>query len=513
MSAFTKSINPARFSRVAADEWAADRQLPGRQISLSRLGVQPGQNVGAVINYELQNNPPGIAITVPPCGGNDYTDSWLLEEPLVGQDAFTILGEGNRENCVLMRPGTNLALSMVGGAAGTSDPAILSNIFIRSVTLHGGGRGYDFWEMLNCGLCGFENLLVIGVAGGTTGGRILNIKGQVQDSWWRDVYFGGGGSVDGSIGSVEISDDLSVGGHVQNLLFSNCDWEGYEGTALKIYGSSDLGLNPSLIDIVDCKMESPNRSNVPDLDILTGKRIYIRMRQIVSKGTSGDKTAIIRGASSSVSQITVRGHFVHSSGGAKLINVANFDAATDLDIDLSLDTTTANYCDANAVVSLSTSLRNKVFVNNPGTKNPCSFQQTRTLYNTAYTIAIQGPVFGTLKRTDSAGTVSSSNRSIQVQNASTSHYFGFDANNKFCGSASIDLSASLFRLDPTNGEILAAIHRVGNSTGPTWTSDTGTPEGKVIAPVGSLYSRRDGGASSTLYVKESGTGNTGWVPK
>ena len=45
-------------------------------------------------------------------------------------------------------------------------------------------------------------------------------------------------------------------------------------------------------------------------------------------------------------------------------------------------------------------------------------------------------------------------------------------------------------------------------------SDTGSPEGVVFAPVGSLYTRTDGGAGTTLYVKESGTGaNTGWVAK
>jgi len=41
----------------------------------------------------------------------------------------------------------------------------------------------------------------------------------------------------------------------------------------------------------------------------------------------------------------------------------------------------------------------------------------------------------------------------------------------------------------------------------------GSPEGVVTAPVGCLYSRTDGGAGTSLYVKESGTGNTGWVAK
>ena len=42
---------------------------------------------------------------------------------------------------------------------------------------------------------------------------------------------------------------------------------------------------------------------------------------------------------------------------------------------------------------------------------------------------------------------------------------------------------------------------------------TGDPEGAVTASIGSTFHRTDGGASTTLYVKESGTGNTGWVAK
>jgi hypothetical protein len=42
---------------------------------------------------------------------------------------------------------------------------------------------------------------------------------------------------------------------------------------------------------------------------------------------------------------------------------------------------------------------------------------------------------------------------------------------------------------------------------------TGSPEGVVTATIGNIFSRMDGGASTTLYVKESGSGNTGWVAK
>ncbi len=44
-------------------------------------------------------------------------------------------------------------------------------------------------------------------------------------------------------------------------------------------------------------------------------------------------------------------------------------------------------------------------------------------------------------------------------------------------------------------------------------SGAGSPEGVVTAPVGFLYLRTDGGVSTTLYVKTSGTGNTGWTAK
>ena len=41
----------------------------------------------------------------------------------------------------------------------------------------------------------------------------------------------------------------------------------------------------------------------------------------------------------------------------------------------------------------------------------------------------------------------------------------------------------------------------------------GSPEGKVTAPVGSTWRRTDGAAATSFYVKETGTGATGWVAK
>jgi len=38
---------------------------------------------------------------------------------------------------------------------------------------------------------------------------------------------------------------------------------------------------------------------------------------------------------------------------------------------------------------------------------------------------------------------------------------------------------------------------------------SGSPEGVVTAPIGAIYHRTNGGAATSLYVKESGAGNTG----
>lgn len=61
-----------------------------------------------------------------------------------------------------------------------------------------------------------------------------------------------------------------------------------------------------------------------------------------------------------------------------------------------------------------------------------------------------------------------------------------------------------------DGSLSATSLSVG--TTPIYTG-AGTPEGVVTAPVGALFLRTNGGAGSTLYVKESGTGNTGWAAK
>ena len=72
-------------------------------------------------------------------------------------------------------------------------------------------------------------------------------------------------------------------------------------------------------------------------------------------------------------------------------------------------------------------------------------------------------------------------------------------NNTAAGGLVLDSVNGIMRLDFTGG--------VGLRTG------AGSPEGVIAAATGSIYMRTDGGAGSTLYVKESGASNTGWVAK
>lgn len=53
---------------------------------------------------------------------------------------------------------------------------------------------------------------------------------------------------------------------------------------------------------------------------------------------------------------------------------------------------------------------------------------------------------------------------------------------------------------------------MGNS-GAAMYAGLGTPEGKITAIMGSIYINRGGGAGTTFYIKESGSGNTGWIAK
>lgn len=73
--------------------------------------------------------------------------------------------------------------------------------------------------------------------------------------------------------------------------------------------------------------------------------------------------------------------------------------------------------------------------------------------------------------------------------------------------------ASKIKLSNANGKIVMIENNDSNMSDVTLQYGVGTPEGVVSGGVGSVFIRTDGGSGTVLYIKETGTGNTGWVAK
>jgi hypothetical protein len=74
----------------------------------------------------------------------------------------------------------------------------------------------------------------------------------------------------------------------------------------------------------------------------------------------------------------------------------------------------------------------------------------------------------------------------------------------------------IFWVKRSNNTIAGRTLRVGFAPASTaqWSAGAGNPNGVVVGSPGDIYSNTNGGANTTLWVKESGVGtNTGWVAK
>jgi hypothetical protein len=97
------------------------------------------------------------------------------------------------------------------------------------------------------------------------------------------------------------------------------------------------------------------------------------------------------------------------------------------------------------------------------------------------------------------------------------------ANNRYDVTASGGGASGLMYYSNAEGTMALAITgrfyigtptEIANSEAPGLVRGSGTPESSVNAPIGSIYMRTDGGAATSIYVKESGGGgSTGWVAK
>lgn len=79
------------------------------------------------------------------------------------------------------------------------------------------------------------------------------------------------------------------------------------------------------------------------------------------------------------------------------------------------------------------------------------------------------------------------------------------------GTANIGPTNAELVNNDLDGEAVAKYEYAGTPVTPLIVaSGTGSPEGVLRAAIGSHWRRKDGGAGTSFYVKESGAGNTGW---
>ncbi len=88
---------------------------------------------------------------------------------------------------------------------------------------------------------------------------------------------------------------------------------------------------------------------------------------------------------------------------------------------------------------------------------------------------------------------------------------GYDPNNVAILNATTSTVLLAGQTGVTTGRVTFTPRK--GATRPFDSSGSGTPERLVTAPVGSTWRRSDGGPGTCFYVKESGSGNSGWVAK
>jgi hypothetical protein len=73
-------------------------------------------------------------------------------------------------------------------------------------------------------------------------------------------------------------------------------------------------------------------------------------------------------------------------------------------------------------------------------------------------------------------------------------------------------ASNVIRFDITKPNGITTLSISGNLSSNNIKVGTGNPSGSVSGVIGTLYQRTDGASGTTLYTKEVGSGNTGWVP-
>ena len=148
-----------------------------------------------------------------------------------------------------------------------------------------------------------------------------------------------------------------------------------------------------------------------------------------------------------------------------------------------------------------------LFLRSDGTTGSTLYTKTTGTGNTGWT-AVPGPV------SLLPITLNTANNRVGINTTSPQATLEV-VGDIWCGpiqcAATITTSSLLTYGNVTVGNNLIVDKAIlGGDTNPNLFSKTGSPEGVTTANVGALYLRQDGTTGTTLYTKQSGTGNTGW---
>lgn len=243
------------------------------------------------------------------------------------------------------------------------------------------------------------------------------------------------------------------------------------------------------------------RSNKIGMDILADDT-YIAGCTIEANSTG----ILLRGTKLSVSST----HFENQSGdqrqihilGGYLCSTGNFYSGSGADRDIFFDTTTS------AVLSTSTG-----DTLNSGVKNSGSARMLVIQPAIPFSASGTGRV-ALLTETGLSELVQLNNYNVTFDGANL-YNFPRPIRNL---SGTLNLGGAGDGVEFNMGGARRALVRTDGSIVPQNAisrihAGAGSPEGVVTASVGSIYLRNDGGAGTSFYVKQSGTGNTGWVGK
>jgi len=318
---------------------------------------------------------------------------------------------------------------------------------------------------------------------------------------------------------------------VNNMIVKNAKYMGLYLTSVpntvSLYGTT-TSLQLNNVELIDCGVGQTTETVPRDIAALFGAITCQSMVDAVGinirvRSTTGKQT-VMRGATRSC-RFDVRA--IIAGGLVDVVNTAPYGGNDPANI-------ATRHLDFKCDLSLLGATFSGYFVNNHATypANFSRFDFTGIHLNSGAAAAFSPTKYSAnfpassefkFKDLHSGRSIVCNDGSVQT---GTLEYF-----QTFINGLGIDDDASFTRLAPTRG-ILSILDSAGISQ--LWVESghvsirnrlvfggstlmlewgTGSPEGVLTAVAGSIYLRTDGGTGITFYVKETGSGNTGWIAK